>query len=68
MFYFVIAGWIVGCIVNFIHGNVKLPSVILVLGVAATAAQFTIGLGYGYIVIMAVLNIIIWFSNKLETI
>jgi len=68
MFFGVIAAWIVGCIVSFIYGNLKLPITILVIGVVAIAVHFTIGLGYSFIVIMAVLSIVIWFANKLETV
>ena len=66
MFFIVLGVWIVGVIVSFIYGNRGLPLTILMCGVAATALQFTIGIGFFYIAVMAILSIIIWISNKLE--
>lgn len=66
MFFFIIAAWLAGCIVSFVYGNMKLPFTILGLGVVALAAHFTIGLSYGILAIMGVMNVVIWFSNKME--
>ena len=66
MFYIVIAAWLVGVVVSLIYGNRKLPVTILLVGLGATAMQFTIGLGYAYIAVMALISIIIWIANKLD--
>ena len=66
MFYIVIAAWLVGVIVSLINGNRRLPLIIFVIGAAATALQFTVGLGYPYLIIMAVAALVIWFANKMD--
>jgi len=66
MFYIVIAAWLVGVVVSLIYENRKLPITILLIGIGATAAQFTIGLGYAYIAVMAILSIVIWIANKMD--
>lgn len=66
MFYIVISAWLVGVVVSFIYGNRKLPIAILLIGIGATAVQFTIGIGYIYIAVMAVLSVIIWMANKMD--
>ena len=66
MFFIVIAAWIAGVIISFKFGNRKLPTTILLIGLGVTAAHFTVGLGYIYIVVMAIISVIIWLANKME--
>jgi len=66
MFYIVIAAWLAGVIVSFINGNRKLPLTIFVIGAAATAFQFTVGMGYYYIALMAITALVIWIANKMD--
>ena len=66
MFYLVIAIWLAGIITSFILENRKLPITILIIGILLTTADFTIGIGYFYIALMAILSVVIWISNKME--
>ena len=66
MFFIVIAAWLAGIIISLKFGNRKLPITILLIGLGATATQFTIGLGYTYIVVMAIISVVIWIANKME--
>jgi len=66
MLFIPISAWLTGVIVSFIYGNRKLPISIFIIGSILTFAQFSIGIGYTYIAIMAVLSAIIWIANKLD--
>ena len=66
MFYLVIAAWIVGVGISYYYVNRVLPTIILLIGIAAIALHFTVGLGYFFISIMAILNVIIWIANKMD--
>lgn len=66
MFYVVLAAWLAGVVTSLINGNRKLPITIFIIGAAATAVQFTVGIGYLYIALMAIISIIIWMANKFD--
>ncbi|MCB1229409.1 MAG: hypothetical protein KDN19_04045 [Verrucomicrobiae bacterium] len=66
MFFVTLAAWQVGVGVSFYFGNRTLPTAILIIGIAATAAHFTIGIGYYYIALMALLGVIIWIANRVD--
>ena len=66
MFFIVLAAWLAGIITSLINDNRKLPISIFIIGAVATAIQFTVGIGYFYISIMAIISIIIWIANKMD--
>ncbi|MGB0991832.1 MAG: hypothetical protein ACPG32_05120 [Akkermansiaceae bacterium] len=51
---------------SFVLHNRKLPLTIFTLGVLTLVAQYTVGLGYITIVILALLAAIIWIGNKFD--
>jgi hypothetical protein len=63
MFLIAIVAWAVGVIVSFYNGNVKLPLIVLLLGLGLLFAP--IG-GWG-IAGIALLAAIIWIANKADT-
>jgi hypothetical protein len=66
MFFVVLAAWLVGVILSLMNGNRKLPITIFAIGAAATAYQFSAGMGYFYIALMAIISVIIWIANKVD--
>lgn len=66
MFFIVLAAWLAGIVTSLINGNRKLPISIFIIGTAATALQFTVGIGYAYIALMAIISVIIWIANKMD--
>ena len=66
MFYIVLAAWLAGVVTSFINGNRKMPITIFAIGAVATGLQFTVGIGYLYIALMAILSIVIWIANKFD--
>ncbi|MGB1258551.1 MAG: hypothetical protein ACPG6P_00735 [Akkermansiaceae bacterium] len=66
MLFFTIGAWLAGVCVSFVLHNRKLPLTIFTLGVLTLVAQYTVGLGYITIVILALLAAIIWIGNKFD--
>ena len=66
MVFIAFAAWLVGVGVSYFYGNRALPTVILLLGIAATAVQHTIGIGFFYVAAMALLGAIIWIANRFD--
>ncbi|MEM7384303.1 MAG: hypothetical protein AAF514_05105 [Verrucomicrobiota bacterium] len=63
MNHLLIGAWIVGILVSFFYRQRTLPVWVLLGGIAVLALQATLGLGTFAIGIMAVLTVVIWFSN-----
>jgi hypothetical protein len=66
MFYIVIGAWLTGVVVSLINHNRKLPLSILLLGTLTLVAQFTVGIGYASVAILAILSVVIWIANKID--
>ena len=61
-----IVAWIVGVVISFSQGNVKLPMVILILGILSIAGILYFGFGWLGLSALALMAAIIHTVNKLD--
>jgi len=66
MFFVTIGAWLTGIIVSLINGNRTLPIIIFLIGTLTLVAQFTIGLGFMTVAVLAILAVVIWIANKID--
>ena len=68
MFFLIVLGaWLAGVVVSYAYGNRKMPTVVLLLGLALIGATYGGYLGGGFgLAGLALLAAIQWVANKAE--
>lgn len=68
MFFWIATGaWLAGVIISFNRGNLKLPLIILILGILDIAGMFFLNFGWLGLSALALMAVIIHIVNKLAS-